>query len=1214
MKRKPYESASSTSNSTPSDIGPNPYKGLMAFHETDGDRFFGREQQIAALWEKLRSLHETETTIRVLPIYGPSGSGKSSLARAGLIPELARHPLPGYDRAQVAVLVPGTHPVGALATVLAQIATQDPIPVEKAEEFERVLKKLSDQGAHEGLRRIADSLFNVAGSPLIILVDQFEEVYTLCDDPAEQDAFIKNLLNAASERTRRVSVILTLRSDFLGETQKHPQLNRLFAKQGVLVSAMSENELRQAIHKPAELAGHPLDEATVSLLVEQTEGREGALPLLQFALTQIWQGLIEGTAPVVTLERIGGIGGALAGEAQRVYDSLTPAEQAIARRVFMGLVQLGEGTRDTRRRVTVENLVSYRDDLSQVKQVIGRFTAPGVRLMTLSADSKGVETAEVTHEALFDQWRLLKQWLAQSRDDLRFQRRLEAAAQHWNQNHRPEGNLWRSPDLELLQQYYRRAGNNMTPLQIEFFKASQQAEQQRKKRRQLVITGLISGLVLATTTSFIALYQLHRAEKLRMGLYETLAEQSVASEPLRSLQHGVLAVTLGRSRFARFPNWSLPTLVPDELIEESLSKILPQRVLQGHLDHVLAVAFSPNGQRIATGDRTGRIRLWTSQGEHLISFQASEKFEITSLTFSADSQTVITGAVDGAIKTWNLKGDSISPSWTAPSPGRFTIALLPTGQIMQLGQGGSRLEFWHVQNKAVFPVLERFAVVALSPHQNRFFMVGGNTTGVIRVLDAQGKLLAPPVSAHQGQVREIAVFQSKNRDESYIATAGYDKKLRLWRLQSSRLLPLSNPISLASSISALAFTSYQSQPILISGDDSGGITLWDLQGNQIREPLKTHEGSTTAIAVSPDGKSVITGGQDNVGRLWQLDELPLWFPRRARQSGITSAAVAQDVPLIVTGGQNGTIRIWNQQGIPLTNGLPAHPKGTTLVAISTDGKTIISAGQDGKIQRWQGRDRWGKQSLGNHDTAVNAIALTLDGKTLVSGDDEGNVWLWQLDKESSRQRLSKFNDGVRAVFIAPDGSKILALGVDGTLHWWSASNLQAEHSFPTEEGPLLNGSVVLSPSGQQIATGADAGQIKIWSLNGQLIQTITNDDHQGSPITSLAFSPDGKRILSGGWNAKTYLWNLEGNAVGQPFEGHGNKDESAEVNAVAFLPDGQTVISVGSDDTLRFWPTDWQGWLPIACQQLHEIILPTGFYRNTVGEPRRACKNFIQRN
>ncbi|MEO1466625.1 MAG: ATP-binding protein [Cyanobacteria bacterium J06633_1] len=510
LERQSVEETASTTG----DIGANPYKGLLAFQSEDGGRYFGREGQIKKLWNLFRTLHEKitqpEPPLRLLPILGPSGCGKSSLARAGLIPELAQRPLPGKSQARVMVLVPGTHPVEALATVLARVATNDPIPVAKTKEFEQVLKETNDTTTdtiiYDGLRRIANVLPEIAVSPLVVLVDQFEEVYSLCEDTTERQIFIENLIHAAADRAGSVSVLITLRSDFLGETQRHPTLNQVIAKQGAIVPAMSEEELRRAITKPAELAGHPLDKAVVNLLLEQTQGREGALPLLQFALTRIWEGLKKGVEPNKTLEDVGGVGGALADEAERIYQSLDDREKQIARRIFLGLVQLGEGTSDTRRRANVGSLVSYKDQSEYVKRVIDRFANPGVRLLTLSSE-QGTETAEVTHEALFVNWGQMKEWLDNSRSDIHFQHRLNEAARIWHENGRPKGNLWHPPDLDLLEKYYQRASDNMTFLQVEFFQTSKQAENNRKRLFRLGIGGLVAGFAITTATTVAADYQ-----------------------------------------------------------------------------------------------------------------------------------------------------------------------------------------------------------------------------------------------------------------------------------------------------------------------------------------------------------------------------------------------------------------------------------------------------------------------------------------------------------------------------------------------------------------------------------------------------------------------------------------------------------------------------------------------------------------------------------
>jgi Pentapeptide repeats (9 copies)/AAA ATPase domain len=411
-------------------LGANPYQGLLAFRETDGDRFFGRETQIEQLWQMFRDLHENESAVRVLPIYGPSGSGKSSLALAGLIPKLGASPLPGRNRARLVVLVPGTHPLESLATILARIVTSDLIPVSKTREFAQELTQTNNNGEYDGLRRIADVFPDIAFSPLIVLVDQFEEVYTLCTDQAERDAFVGNLLCATAERSKRVSVILTLRSDFLGETQQHPRLNKLFSEQGFLVPTMQPEELETAIAKPAEQAGHKLDRAIVKLLVEQTQGRE-ALPLLQFALTRIWEGLQNGVDPAETLQRIGGVGGALAGEAQRLYESLNTEDKAIARSIFLALVQLGEGTKNTRRRAALSELIADENEARCVRSIINRFAAPGVRFLATFSDKQHGEMIEVAHEALIRNWGQLQEWLSECQETLRKKRKIEQAAEDW---------------------------------------------------------------------------------------------------------------------------------------------------------------------------------------------------------------------------------------------------------------------------------------------------------------------------------------------------------------------------------------------------------------------------------------------------------------------------------------------------------------------------------------------------------------------------------------------------------------------------------------------------------------------------------------------------------------------------------------------------------------------------------------------------------------
>ncbi|MBD2318660.1 ATP-binding protein [Phormidium tenue] len=513
----PPTTESPVAKASSSDIGANPYKGLMAFQESDSANFFGRSRDIQHLWEQFCDLQNKET--RLLPIFGPSGSGKSSLVRAGLIPYLGYHPLPVKEKARVAILVPKTQPLEALATVLARIAENDLIPVKKTREFVEELKLKNKSGQYDGLQRIASALPEIDITPLIILVDQFEEVYSQCKDDSIRDAMIGNLLYAASDRSQYVSVILTMRSDFLNETQKNSTLNRLFSTQGFLVPTMDTQCLQEAIAEPAKQAKHPLDEATVKLLIEQTEGRGGALPLLQFALSQIWEGKRQGETPIATIERIGGVGGALAGEAQRIYEKFSPIEQQIARRVFLILVQqvkLGDTIKYTRHREMIANLVSSLGTAEQVKQVIGSFAAPKVRLITLSTQPDG-ETAEITHEALFRHWQLLRNWLENNQIFLNWRDRLRIIIKQWEINGCDREALLRGKPLIEAEDWLLKQKSDLSQTEKVYIQASVEDrtnwQKAYKARQRLGINLAISIAVLSVAALVAILFAWHQQQE-----------------------------------------------------------------------------------------------------------------------------------------------------------------------------------------------------------------------------------------------------------------------------------------------------------------------------------------------------------------------------------------------------------------------------------------------------------------------------------------------------------------------------------------------------------------------------------------------------------------------------------------------------------------------------------------------------------------------------
>ncbi|MEM9905111.1 MAG: hypothetical protein AAF921_08830 [Cyanobacteria bacterium P01_D01_bin.44] len=485
-------------------IAPNPYKGLAAFQESDVDRYFGREDQVKRLWQRFRVLYEQFDGPRVLPLLGASGCGKSSLARAGLIPELARHPLLGKASLRVAVLMPGDRPLEALAGVLAKASTDDPLPVEKAKEFERVLNQKNEAGEYDGLRRISSMLPGIREMPLLILVDQFEEVYSLCENAVQRQTFIDNLLHASSTPTREVSVVMTLRSDFLGETQRHPLLNQIIGSdQSLIVPTMTPEELRQAIAIPAQKAEQPLDDAMVDLLIKDVAGHAGALPLLQFTLFRIWEGLAAGQKPISTYREIGGVGGALAQKAQEIYNGFDPTQQTITRRLFRSLVHFQEDSQYVRSRLSESRLFSRKDDPLIVQRVINRFSQADVRLLTRAGHGQE-QTIEVTHEALFEHWPALTAWLKDGKLLIQEKQRLEYAASEWKSSGEAQEYLLIGKRLEGAQHFIRQHQEefSLSAVASDYVTSSLYRRNQERQRTSRIYSASAVAFISVAALSF----------------------------------------------------------------------------------------------------------------------------------------------------------------------------------------------------------------------------------------------------------------------------------------------------------------------------------------------------------------------------------------------------------------------------------------------------------------------------------------------------------------------------------------------------------------------------------------------------------------------------------------------------------------------------------------------------------------------------------------
>ena len=451
--------------------GEPPYMGMRYFDTADADLFFGRE----ALTHDLLARVQEES---FLAIVGASGSGKSSVARAGLIPAWKRD----NTRRAVQVIIPSAHPLESLAANL----TRD---LESVTATATLMDDLAKDSRSLRLY-VKKSIGNI---PFLLLVDQFEETFTLCKDSAERTAFIENLLGLAEE-DGAVRVVLTLRADFYHHCAEYEGLRLALEKHQAYIGAMTPDELRDAITEPAQANGWDFQPGLVDLILQDVGVEPGALPLLSHALLETWKRRQGRTLTLHGYHEAGGVRKAITQTAESVYDQFTPAEQAIARNIFLRLTELGEGTQDTRRRVKMEELAQSKEQ-DAVSKVLKTLT--DARLVT-----NGEDSAEVAHEALIREWGTLRKWLDEDRESLRLHRHLTESAMEWERRKREASELYHGARLKQLQDWVKEHSNALSPLEREFVKASQNVKK-RERMGWFAIAGigvmLLVVIILAMT-------------------------------------------------------------------------------------------------------------------------------------------------------------------------------------------------------------------------------------------------------------------------------------------------------------------------------------------------------------------------------------------------------------------------------------------------------------------------------------------------------------------------------------------------------------------------------------------------------------------------------------------------------------------------------------------------------------------------------------------
>lgn len=1189
---KPNGRAREAANASPTFIATsqmiNPYKGLRAFQEADAVDFFGR----AGLTEQLLArLSESGGGGRFLVVAGPSGSGKSSVVRAGLVPALRRGALPNSKGWFITDMLPGTHPLEELEAALLRVATSPQ---------SGLLSQLSEdrRGLVRAVKRIlpADQ-----DTELLLVIDQFEELFTLVVDEGLREHFIDNLLSAVTDPRSRVRIIATLRADFYDRPLVYPRLAELVRSHTELVLPLTDDELERAIAGPAERVGLMLEPGLVTTIVNDIGKQPGALPLLQFALTELFNRRKEHKLTLGAYRESGGLKGALGRRADELYDELDPQLQEVARQIFLRLVTLGEGTEDTRRRVTLAELAPGEG----TDEVINAFSR--YRLLTLDHDplTRG-STLEIAHEALIREWAKLREWLRENREDLLVQRQLTQAAAEWQRANHERSFL--ANGMRLLRFETLAAGGKLAlnadeytylDASIEQRVALDKAESERRAqeakiarraqnfgRAAAVLAGIGVLAIILTVIAFLtaqnaikeregaatdvaqAITQVAQAEATRAGILrdaeitDSLRLASVAQQLVNEDPQLALALALEATNLA-----SPPPQAEQALAEVAFAPGIRRRLV-GHNNWIENAIFSPDGRTALSTDENSMI-LWdlaTGTPIHTVTGL------ISAIAFSPDGNTAIYGTWDGTITLWDVATGASIQMFSEQVGAVTALEFTPDGRSVVSGTWGG-LILWDVATGEQLHTFTGYnsivegVAISLSPDSRTVLSGDWDRRAILWDLETGERLHT--FVGHRSFVESVAVSpdgKTALTSELDPGRGTFQTGIILWDLATGeRLRTFRGHIGRAYSVafSPDGKTALSGSATLPGSSDplQNSMVLWDVATGT---PIRTfaHTQPITTVAFSPDGRSALSGSSDSTLILWSLgtDEQENRFVGQTDR--VTSLTVTNDNMLIVAGSSDNTFALLDIATGEIRRTFSGHTDRVTSVVLSADGTLALSGAQDMTMRLGDVATGELLQTFIGHTDEVTAVALSADNQVAVSASADNTLIVWDVTTGNPLRNLDKHTSDVTSVALSADGKLVLSGSNDTTLILWDVVAGEVIRTFTGHLNRVR--SLALSADAHLALSGADDGVILLWDVaTGEVLRTFSGHTNH---VSSVTFSTDGRRALSSAWDNTTILWDVETGVALRIFTGHSDR-----VMAAALSPDGRTAFSGDVDGTIISW-------------------------------------------
>ena len=1090
-----------------------PFKGMAAFDREDAAIFFGRERLVD---EALRSLEQH----RFLALGGPSGSGKSSILRAGVASAIGSGALRGSDNWPIIVFTPSADPVGELHYQLTRpsIVTAPPADVADLRTDPTVA------------RRLVDAVTDVTGG-LLVGIDQFEEIFTLCDQPAERARFLQALEAMVGPADSRIRLVITVRADFYGACAQYPWLAERITENQILVGPMTRPDLRSAMEKPAERAGLRFEDGLIDAIFDDGGDEAGALPLLSHALVETWTRRRDSTLTLDGYRSAGGVSGAIARTAEALFaDRMDEVEQAAARQILLALVTVGEGAADTRRRVEFEQLVALHP---QAEEVVAKLT--DARLVAV--DDTGVTIA---HEALIQTWPRLRSWVDKDRDDLRLRQQIIRAANEWSGQDRNADLLYRGTPLATASAWVERNPDVLHGTAAEFVGEAQRvyAEQElaeaqtataraRVRRRATVaLVALTIAAVLASIGAFALSRQARSQENLANDRFaQSLGDRAAAiadTEPRLAMALALESI----ARASSSPAVARSALVQaHQTLEEAPLTPIGRLALNesGAAGEPLSVAMSGDGRIAATGDRGGSIQIWdigtrTPIGSPLV----GHDFGPEGLALNRDGSTLFSASGDGTIRRWSIADPDAPTSTTVADLGApvWEVALSPDEAMLASASEDGTIRLWDATTGGSLgePLIDTafdFLTVAFSPDGSLLF--GGTGRGEVvgwRVDDRSE--VQPRFSAHGSDVWDIAIDETNQ----WFLTASSDRKLCRWPIGTDGLdktCPYDGTRADVRAPQILDGTN------IVVGDDSGRLRFSN-GSEEFATSSPVHGQQITDSAISHDGTVMITIGLDQHIQLWENFEAPTSeFTVSAADDGGGYAIVWSPTgDTLAVGLENGDVVLADPAtGEFAESPLPSTGSRVFALAYSPDG-TYLAAGNDDGVVR--------VVNIGTGVEVVNAtmaegssifgLVFSANGQTLLSSSANGVLQFFELGANDPVGLTIKHPRQVTEAIFVDDDKAVLVASDDGTLVRYDAqSGAQLGEPVTVAEDRIWG----LAAHGGRFAIAEADYRASVWDLEaGRSVATL-------GPIsgvaTDVAFLGDGATVVTTSDNGDVQLWD-----------------------------------------------------------------------------------------